>query len=81
MNDIVIQLGVSWRMKIVGLLSDENELDEIEYIAKVFVLEQRMREVSHGKHVITPLQRHTIRDVLKVVPVSNTQVLRVRGLN
>ncbi|MCK4365308.1 MAG: hypothetical protein KAW45_04605 [Thermoplasmatales archaeon] len=30
-------------IKIVGLISDEEELDEIQSIAKIFVYEQRMK--------------------------------------
>ncbi|MFH1100638.1 MAG: hypothetical protein V1726_01180 [Methanobacteriota archaeon] len=33
-------------MKIVGLISNEDELDEMENIAKIFLIEKRMREVS-----------------------------------
>ena len=34
-------------IKIVGLISDEDELDEIQSIAKIFVYEQRMKDFKY----------------------------------
>ena len=34
-------------IKIVGLISDEEELDEIQSIAKIFVYEQRMKGFNY----------------------------------
>ena len=35
-------------MKIIGLISDENELDDLEYIAKIVMYEQRMKTFRHN---------------------------------
>ena len=35
-------------MKIVGLLSDEDEIYEMELTAKIFVVEQRMKNLKYG---------------------------------
>ena len=42
-------------MKIVGLLNDEDELNEMENIAKIFIVEQRMKNLPYIKIVKTSI--------------------------
>ena len=42
-------------IKIVGAIPDEDTLDEIQSIAKIFVYEQRMKRFSHPIKNNTPI--------------------------
>ena len=45
-------------MKIVGLLSDEDEIYEMEITAKIFVVEQRMKNLKYvGKTDSVPKRK------------------------
>jgi hypothetical protein len=56
-------------IKIVGAVSDENALEEIENIAKVFAYEQRMKDYTYllqkqhyaKKSIISPIKK-TVND-------------------
>lgn len=56
----------SAEIKIVGAVTDENALEEIENIAKVFAYEQRMKDYTPMYH--TPYQP-------KKVPILNKKVM------
>ena len=45
------------KMKLVGVITDEEELDEIEDIAKVFIIEQRIKQLSKTGRSLS-LHRH-----------------------
>jgi hypothetical protein len=72
-------------IKIVGAVSDENALDEIESIAKVFAYEQRMKDFTSGlqkqhltkKFTITPIKKTMNED--RLLPTIKPHIL-VKGL-
>jgi len=71
-------------MRIVGLISNEDELDEMEYVAKVFLLEQRMKKVSN-KENNQKIFKKTMRQLPRKIQLSPDQIQQprftVRGLN
>ena len=71
-------------MNIVGLIENEEELDQMEYIAKIFVIEQRMKEVSKEGRNIPVLRQPTyqLSHKININPFQLHQPLvKVRGLN
>jgi hypothetical protein len=70
-------------MKIVGLISDEEELNEMENIAKVFVVEQRMKAVSKAGRTFPIFRRNqfVFPHKMNLVPHHlNHPLSSVRGL-
>ena len=47
-------------IKIVGAVTDENALEEIESIAKVFAYEQRMKEYTSSLNKRTKIKKATL---------------------
>ena len=47
-------------IKIVGAVTDENALEEIESIAKVFAYEQRMKEYTSSLYKRTKIKKATL---------------------
>ena len=47
-------------IKIVGSIPDEDTLDEIQSIAKIFIYEQRMKHFSHPIKNNTPIRKKPI---------------------
>ena len=73
-------------MKIVGLLSDEDEMDEMANIAKVFVVGQRMKHLKYDKKIKEDLKKKESVSSKKVrlLPEESYKhlpVFTVRGLN
>ena len=72
-------------MKIVGLLNDEDELNEMENIAKIFIVEQRMKNLSYIKIVKPTLEKKYSHSSEKIILNHNNylkrlSLLTVRGL-
>ena len=72
-------------IKIVGLISDEEELDEIQSIAKIFVYEQRMKGFKYPAKEDNSIRKNYLKYFKK--PVSHHKIeynhlphLMVRGL-
>ncbi len=57
---------INAEIKIVGAVSDENSLEEIENIAKVFAYEQRMKDYTSLLH-----QQHQTKKLI-ISPVKKT---------
>lgn len=73
-------------IKIVGAVTDENALEEIEDIAKVFAYEQRMKDYTPSvrkthhmakKIVVAPIQKIEIET--RLLTTTNPHIL-VKGL-
>ena len=73
-------------MKIVGLLSNEDELDEIEHIAKIFTVEQRMQNLPYQKKSHIPLSKKCTLSAKRIsltdqdICNNHLPMLTVRGL-
>jgi len=72
-------------IKIVGSISDEDELDEIQSIAKIFVYEQRMKCFKHpvkDNSLIRKnyLKYHKKTDDHRKINYNHLSHLMVRGL-
>ena len=72
-------------LKIVGLISDEKELNEIHNIAKIFVYERRMKDFKYPKNNKIELTKNYINTKDKSVncrKISNNKMqnLFVKGL-
>jgi glycerate kinase len=76
---------VKIQISIVGTLSNREEVNEVENIAKVFVIEQRVMDLAEDFQTpknITKTQalspkKHVIKNLLQK---SQNQILSVRGL-
>ena len=73
-------------MKIVGLLSDEDEMDEMANIAKVFVVGERMKHLKYDKKIKEDLKKKESAPSKKIhlLPEESYKhlpVFTVRGLN
>lgn len=71
-------------IRLVGAVSDENALDEIESIMNVFAYEQRMKEYLSFVHTHTPaaevkIINKKIGENNKLKPISQSRIL-VKGL-
>ena len=71
-------------IKIVGSITDENSLDEIESIMNVFVYEQRMKDYTSRIHVPrltkdVKIPNKKIRANNKFIPNTQPHIL-VKGL-
>lgn len=72
-------------IKIVGAITDENALEEIESIAKVFAYEQRMKDYTSILPIkiqtknVSKIQRKKIRDNIQFFQSSHSRIL-VKGL-
>jgi len=72
-------------IKIVGLISDEEELDEIQSIAKIFVYEQRMKGFKYPAKEDNPIRKNYLKYFKKTDSHRKTDYdhlprLMVRGL-
>lgn len=74
-------------VKIVGAVSDEGSLEEIESIAKVFAYEQRMKlytsplkEKLLTKKIIQPVARKTTTHISQITTGSSISHSLVKGL-
>jgi hypothetical protein len=72
-------------IKIVGSVTDENALDEIESIMNVFAYEQRMKDYLSPIHVTHPTKDVKILDKKtrannKLIPIIQPHIL-VKGLS
>ena len=72
-------------IKIVGAVTDENALEEIENIAKVFAYEQRMKDYTSLLHTQLLAKKEKIIDgkkmgeINKFIPSTQPHIL-VKGL-
>ena len=70
-------------IKIVGLISDEEEFDEIQSIAKIFVYEQRMKGFEYPMKAKDSIRKNYLKHFkingYRKVPSNNIPFLRVRG--
>jgi hypothetical protein len=55
-------------IKIVGAVTDENALEEIESIAKVFAYEQRMKDYT------VPLRKKRLVKKTAITPIKKPQI-------
>ena len=53
-------------IKIVGSIPDENTLDEIQSIAKIFIYEQRMKQFSYPIKNNTSIRKKPVKLCKKV---------------
>ncbi|MCK5112305.1 MAG: hypothetical protein KAQ84_02065 [Thermoplasmatales archaeon] len=72
-------------IKIVGLISDEEELDEIQSIAKIFVYEQRMKGFKHPAKKDNSIRKNYLKyykktDSHRKTDYNHLPHLMVRGL-
>lgn len=72
-------------IKIVGSVTDETELDQIQSIAKVFVYEQRMKCFKYPTQENNPIRKryfkhHKKTDDFTKIVTSPSPIIRVRGL-
>lgn len=74
-------------MKIVGAVSDESSLEEIESIAKVFAYEQRMKlyaspqqETVLAKKVVQQITQKTTTPMQRLITGKPLQHTLVKGL-
>jgi hypothetical protein len=58
---------INVEIKIVGAVPDENALEEIESIAKVFAYEQRMKDYTSGLQKQHQTKKITITPIKKIV--------------
>jgi hypothetical protein len=72
-------------IKIVGAVTDENALEEIENIAKVFAYEQRMKDYMSLFHTrrlaekVSSIERKKIGETNKFIPITQSRI-PVKGL-
>ena len=72
-------------IKIVGAVTDENALEEIESIAKVFAYEQRMKDYTsllHTQHLAKKekiIDEKKMGEIHKFIPSTQPHIL-VKGL-
>ena len=72
-------------MNIIGILSDESEAHEVERIAKIFVVEERIRHITPEKPIL--IIKNPIQEPSKKPSTSNIchyhylPMLAVKGLN
>ena len=72
-------------IKIVGTISDEEELDEIQSIAKIFIYEQRMKDFNYPIKLNNPIKKDYLKYFKKIVSThkikyNNLPHLMVKGL-
>lgn len=67
-------------INIVGLFDDIDEVNELEDVAKVFVVEERIIDITYEKNSINIVERKKT-DSNPNGYNRNFQVLTVRGLN
>ena len=72
-------------IKIVGLISDENELNEIHNIAKIFVYESRMKDFNYQNNKKPKLSNNYIKTKDKsvnrrIISENKMQNILVKGL-
>jgi len=72
-------------IKIVGLISDEEELDEIQSIAKIFVYEQRMKGFKYPAKGDNSIRKNYLKYFKKTdshhkIEYNRLPHLMVRGL-
>ena len=72
-------------IKIVGAVTDENALEEIESIAKVFAYEQRMKDFTSLLHIqhlakeVKIIDEKKMGEINKFIPSTQPHIL-VKGL-
>jgi len=72
-------------IKIVGSIPDENTLDEIQNIAKIFVYEQRMKQFKHPTKDTISIRKKSVELYKKVdnhhkIVVNYLSHVQVKGL-
>jgi len=72
-------------IKIVGLISDEQELDDIQHIAKIIVYKQRMKDLFYNTNenyaiIKNCLKNYKKNKIIKKINLNPTLQLSVRGL-
>lgn len=67
-------------MRIIGLISDENELDDLEYIAKVVMYEQRMKTFTNNTK-LAPNKTYNYQKISphKIIHYPFIKQIKVRG--
>lgn len=68
-------------IKIVGLISDEEELDEIQSIAKIFVYEQRMKGFNYPAKKDNLIRKNYLKYFKKTVSHNKIEYNRLPHLN
>ncbi|MCX6664853.1 MAG: hypothetical protein NT038_02150 [Euryarchaeota archaeon] len=73
-------------IKIVGLLSGEDDITEMEHIAKVFVVERRMQQLPYDRKTTnTVLVKKYIKAPKHHAPsqinTTSLPLLNIRGMN
>jgi len=79
-------MGVIKEMKIVGLLSSEDEAYELENVAKIFLIEERMESLSYNKKILPIYKKHCLKinkknHICHNILNSCMPIFMVRGLN
>jgi hypothetical protein len=71
-------------IRIVGLISDEDELNDIHHIAKIIVYKQRMKDLFYtniNSGIINECIRNYKKNkTIKKINFNSSQLLSVRGL-
>ena len=72
-------------IKIVGSVTNETELDEIQSIAKIFIYERRMKTFKYPIHIIKPIKKEELDQYPKPISQSKSNenslpLFKVRGL-
>lgn len=72
-------------IKIVGLISDEEELDEIQDIAKIFIYKQRMKDLMYTEREDNLIKKDYLKiykktNISRKIKYYHLQQVRVRGL-
>ncbi len=73
-------------IKIVGLLSDEDDITEMEHIAKVFIVERRMQQLPYDRKTTKTVLAKKYLKIPKHHELSQTNatslpLLNIRGMN
>ena len=72
-------------IKIVGLISNEDELDEIHNIAKIFIYKQRMKDLFYVEKDESLIKKNYLKiykrsNINRKIKYYHLQQVRVRGL-
>jgi hypothetical protein len=86
MTEITIVEVIEVEMNLVGGISDEEDLDELETITKVFVIAHRMRSLPYERNTKKNPKRRYGRSPKKISLLDSNAyrslpVFTVRGLN
>jgi hypothetical protein len=72
-------------MKIVGLISNEEEIYEMEDIAKIFLIGQRMKNLSYDRQKLSKIknrnEKSSEKNIHKGDAYSRLPIFTVRGFN